>query len=820
MATRLRTPLLLVALLVVGCGGSDNPTEPGNNNNGTETKVVTRIDVTPSAQTISYGDALKLTAVAYDQDGAKMTSATITWSSQSTDVATVDGSGNVTTVALGDAKIVATSGTVQGSATITVDYAHFNLQADQTSGRPFKLLRLTLPTGAPTLEAGKALTAMVGTDTVSVVTLSATELTLEVPDVAAGDYDLTVALDDFSLGEGHITVLEAPVIADPDAAVTAVTDQISARLDSIASVGAASPEDAQAAANAVTAFQSWYQAASADDRMAIARYIEAASAQLGLSPETAPPARSVTDGPARDATYTTYEDGEEANLLDVFYSLQMFAGQSLTIDGPICATAGLLSGLFECGVVTANTMLLTHTMLEYAAEVRRLAEDPIIPTGNVSVKPASDPGAEEPLDFANGSAVPLVLTADHRQVNAADLGAAGTVGTIAATVQAFHDQWFLLVDWLSKVQLLVTEPIQISDAPPALADESMTANLPLNGAYVSFQGTDNPAVGCSMENSVTNVVLTCDSDEAADQVFGFGLAYDAQAFSTTVVVAATLHTGQDHDPCAEVGTLPLDGGAVQGELTDADCVDPGRPDAADGDVSGAYDTYILSSTKPLSFRFDLTSPDFTPMIDVLTAAGTYIVDDTGDPDLLTRLTLPAGSYEVRVYAADGSTLGMYTLSATSDPNTVNGCGRHFWNYFVGSVSHGGSIVPADCQNMGPGLQTLHWDLYTEWVEAGQTVTATLYYKGDVNKEMTLSLYEPGDDSPKYQDAWSGGHYTLERTATATGWFDVFVLAQPVLGYQDYTVTIGTSGPAGAPGRAPVAHGPARSRIPLPPGPPR
>ncbi len=790
MLAKSRFPLLLSLMFVAGCGGSDgNPTDPGDT-----TQSVARIQVTPGTKTISYGDTLHLTASAYDKDGAEVSNASISWTSLSPDIATVDGSGNVTTVALGDVTIVASSGDAQDSASISVDYAHFALQASQPSGQPFQLLPLTLPAGAPALQTGQTLTATLGSDSVTLVATSATELALEVPDMAPGDYALSVALDDFSLGEGQITVLAAPVVTDADAVVNSVTSEVSDRLDSLSSVGNASATDVQAARTAVTSLRDWLKVASADDRLTLAKIISANTAALAVSP-VAPANR----GPQR---IDTYKNNEEVDIANVLAATQQLMAYSLANDLGPCTDGGFSS--LPCGVLSANAMLFVHTMLAYAVSVRRLANEPILPTGNVSVKPALDSTAVEPLDFTDGAAVPLTVTAEHRTVAATDLASTGTAGSIASTVLMFSDTWTSLQDWLAQVEQQLSYPVTLTDTPPALASESTTAMLTLNGDYLSLDGTDNSAVACSMTNAAKSVVLTCTTDEQTDQDFNFGLKYDNQAFSATVSVAAVLHIAVD--PCAEATTLTLDGGSVAGALTDSDCVDPGRPGAADADVSGAYDTYVLSSTSPMSVRFDLSSPDFTPMMDLLTASGTYIVDDIGVPDMTTRVTLPAGSYEVRVYASDGKTLGSYTLSATSDPNSENGCGRHYYNYFAGSVTHGGSISANDCQN-NVGSPLLHWDGYFEWVEAGQTVKATVKMSGP----GTLSLWEPGDNNPKYEDYTTAGYHTLTRTATATGWFSTYVLANPSNNVS-YTLTVDNAGASGVAGRRSAPHTPARSPL--------
>lgn len=103
-------PRVTAALLVAGCGG----TEP-------KTPLLTTINVTLSASSVVAGGTVQATAAGLDQDGAAMALSSVSWASNNTGVATVSGSGVVTGVSAGSTQITATSGGVQGAATITVN---------------------------------------------------------------------------------------------------------------------------------------------------------------------------------------------------------------------------------------------------------------------------------------------------------------------------------------------------------------------------------------------------------------------------------------------------------------------------------------------------------------------------------------------------------------------------------------------------------------------------------------------------------------------------------------------------------------------------
>ena len=89
----------------------------------TPTPVLTTINVTPPSASIAQGSTQQFSAQALDQNNNPM-SATFTWSSSSTAVATINSSSGLATgVATGSATIIAASGTISGTASLTVTVA-------------------------------------------------------------------------------------------------------------------------------------------------------------------------------------------------------------------------------------------------------------------------------------------------------------------------------------------------------------------------------------------------------------------------------------------------------------------------------------------------------------------------------------------------------------------------------------------------------------------------------------------------------------------------------------------------------------------------
>lgn len=113
---------VLLAILIsapsITCGGG--PTDPGGGN----TPVLSSITVSPSSYAfVAFDESTQFTATAKDQSGRTMTGVSFTWSSTNPSTAGVSNGGMVTAKGAGQAAVRATSGTVSGSATITVQQA-------------------------------------------------------------------------------------------------------------------------------------------------------------------------------------------------------------------------------------------------------------------------------------------------------------------------------------------------------------------------------------------------------------------------------------------------------------------------------------------------------------------------------------------------------------------------------------------------------------------------------------------------------------------------------------------------------------------------
>ncbi|MEP7001960.1 MAG: Ig-like domain-containing protein [bacterium] len=101
------------AVILLACGGDGPSGPPGPG-------AVSSLQITASANTITAGATLSLSATARDASGAIVSGAQVTWSSSATSVATVSQGGVVSGIASGTATITASASGVSSTVQITV----------------------------------------------------------------------------------------------------------------------------------------------------------------------------------------------------------------------------------------------------------------------------------------------------------------------------------------------------------------------------------------------------------------------------------------------------------------------------------------------------------------------------------------------------------------------------------------------------------------------------------------------------------------------------------------------------------------------------
>ena len=144
--------------------------------------TLTSIVITPNAASVPAGISQPFVATGVFNNGATQDLASATWGSTDSTIASVDGSGNATTVAAGTVTISATSGTVTGMTTFTV--------------LPAALVSITLSPASPSLA--------LGTTTQITATGLFTDGSTQILSVTWQTSDSTVATVD---GNGNVTTV-------------------------------------------------------------------------------------------------------------------------------------------------------------------------------------------------------------------------------------------------------------------------------------------------------------------------------------------------------------------------------------------------------------------------------------------------------------------------------------------------------------------------------------------------------------------------------------------------------------------------------------
>src|SRR5437667_8226836 len=173
------------------------------------TVSVASVTVSPGAPTVQVGQTVQLTATPKDANGTPLSGRVVTWSSNNTSAATVDGSGLVTGVAAGSATITATSEGKSGTsvvtvsvpvASVTVSPAAASVQAGQTQP-----LTATLKDANGNVLTGRTVTW--SSNNTTVATVNGTGL---VTAKVAGSATITATSEGQS-GTASITVTPVPV---------------------------------------------------------------------------------------------------------------------------------------------------------------------------------------------------------------------------------------------------------------------------------------------------------------------------------------------------------------------------------------------------------------------------------------------------------------------------------------------------------------------------------------------------------------------------------------------------------------------------------
>jgi uncharacterized protein YjdB len=195
--------ILSFCLLLTACSGVKN--QQGSGGPGS----LTALSVTPSAVSIAVAATVSLHATGTYSDGStKDLTSSVTWSSSNSNAASVSASGTATGVATGIVTVTARSGSLSGSATVTVNSASTNLTSITLSPAnpsiPINTTQQLTATGTYGDGSSRDLTAVVtwSSSTIANATVDVTGL---VRGIAAGSATITATLGSVSQS-GSVTI--------------------------------------------------------------------------------------------------------------------------------------------------------------------------------------------------------------------------------------------------------------------------------------------------------------------------------------------------------------------------------------------------------------------------------------------------------------------------------------------------------------------------------------------------------------------------------------------------------------------------------------
>jgi len=202
--------------LVTGvAAGTATITATSEGQSGTSDVTVTpapvaSVAVTPSPASVQVGLTLQLTATPKDANGNPLSGRVITWASDNTSVATVDGNGLVTAVAVGSATITATSEGKSGTSAVTVTTVPVASVTVSPSPASVQLGSTVQLTATPKDANGNPLSGRVVTWSSNNTAVARVNSSGLVTGVAAGTATITATSEGKS-GTSTLTVTAVPV---------------------------------------------------------------------------------------------------------------------------------------------------------------------------------------------------------------------------------------------------------------------------------------------------------------------------------------------------------------------------------------------------------------------------------------------------------------------------------------------------------------------------------------------------------------------------------------------------------------------------------
>src|SRR6266516_407141 len=181
---------------------------------------VASVAVAPATASVRVGQTVQLTATPKDSAGGTLTGRVVTWGSNNTSVATVSGSGLVTSVAAGTATLTATSDGQAGSSAVTATLLPVASVAISPATATILVGQGLQLTATPKDSAGGTLTGQTVTCTSGNTSVATVSPSGRVTGVAPGSANIT-ATSEGKTSTAAITVTTVPVASVTVSAATA-----------------------------------------------------------------------------------------------------------------------------------------------------------------------------------------------------------------------------------------------------------------------------------------------------------------------------------------------------------------------------------------------------------------------------------------------------------------------------------------------------------------------------------------------------------------------------------------------------------------------
>lgn len=532
-------------LLLSGCGG--DPTVP-------EVPEASRITVTLSSDALSYGETASATVAVYDQNDEPMSGQTVTWASTDQDVATVSG-GTVTATGVGDARIMATIGSLSDEAALTVTEAEHALEAPAATTGAYEVLLLGLPAG---LEApAEDVSTEIAGDTLWFTASGDTAIAALLPDVGDGTHEVAIHFGPNHIARATFTTAAAPHIDDPAGSIDAVSIEVQDALDAMeAELAGADPSLGSdylgAARILLDEFSAGLAGLDAEDQQELAAFLathpdlfspmtSSGSAVFSMTdsgPDAAVISPEVKEGLV---TFGIIMAGVHATISTASYTLRTC--QKSKVLRTTCGLAvAVIGGALAAQAILANVSaeeVLDGSFKPYEDMLAEL--NGALPSGEMEASAPSEVGSAGPFDFYQEQTLELGVTQPYATLESVDQEiATGDTGLFLYAFADFQSLWTDTRLLLEQVARDLGHEVSLADVVAAFRDPPTVTTLDVPAADLTLAAPDNEAVTCSISGETT-LGITCATEAVEPQPFTVAAAYGSDFGTQTLEISGLLH---------------------------------------------------------------------------------------------------------------------------------------------------------------------------------------------------------------------------------------------------------------------------------------